>query len=204
MLKLTAFISLFILSIGMGMAQATTDSIPKFDPKVKSALNMVDQMAYQAALRYNDLEVAKVKLYSLIVRNPEDMRFMEALGSLYFESGQYASSALVAMDILKLNDKNVGALEIASYALEQLGAFDRALPYYESLHLLTGDNFSLYKSAYLQYSMKRYAEVCDFRNGDPTSRHQGCCIEPERFGVFGSKFKNRGQGCFHGGTCFRT
>jgi tetratricopeptide (TPR) repeat protein len=120
---------------------------------------MVDQMAYQAALRYNDLEVAKDKLYSLIVRNPEDLRFMEALGSLYFESGQYTSSALVAMDILKLNDKNVGALEIASYALEQLGAFDRALPYYESLHLLTGDNFSLYKSAYLQYSMKRYAEA---------------------------------------------
>jgi tetratricopeptide (TPR) repeat protein len=84
---------------------------------------------------------------------------MEALGSLYFESGQYTSSALVAMDILKVNDKNVGALEIASYALEQLGAFDRALPYYESLHLLTGDNYSLYKSAYLQYSMKRYAEA---------------------------------------------
>jgi tetratricopeptide (TPR) repeat protein len=84
---------------------------------------------------------------------------MEALGSLYFEAGEYASSALVAMDILKINDKNVGALEIASYALEQLGAFDRALPYYESLHLLTGDNFSLYKSAYLQYSMKRYAEA---------------------------------------------
>lgn len=120
---------------------------------------MVDQMAYQAALRYNDLEVAKEKLYNLIVRNPEDLRFMEALGSLYFESGQYTSSALVAMDILKVNDKNVGALEIASYALEQLGAFDRALPYYESLHLLTGDNYSLYKSAYLQYSMKRYAEA---------------------------------------------
>jgi len=116
-------------------------------------------MAYQAALRYNDLEVAKDKLYSLIVRNPEDLRFMEALGSLYFESGQYTSSALVAMDILKINDKNVGALEIASYALEQLGAIDRALPYYESLHLLTGDNFSLYKSADLQYSMKRYAEA---------------------------------------------
>ena len=159
MLKIVAFVSLFILSIGASLAQTATDSIPKFDPKVKSALNMVDQMAYQAALRYNDLEVAKDKLYTLIVRNPEDLRFMEALGSLYFESGQYASSALVAMDILKLNDKNVGALEIASYALEQLGAFDRALPYYESLHLLTGDNYSLYKSAYLQYSMKRYAEA---------------------------------------------
>lgn len=159
MLKIAVFVSLFILSLGTSLAQTATDSIPKFDPKVKSALNRVDQMAYQAALRYNDLEVAKEKLYNLIIRNPEDLRFMEALGSLYFESGQYTSAALVAMDILKLNDKNVGALEIASYALEQLGAFDRALPYYESLHLLTGDNFSLYKSAYLQYSMKRYPEA---------------------------------------------
>ncbi len=159
MMKIAVFVFLFTLSIGSTLAQTATDSIPKFDPKVKSALNMVDQMAYQAGLRYSDLSIAKIKLYDLLARNPEDLRYMEALGSLYFEAGEYASSALVAMDILKINDKNVGALEIASYALEQLGAFDRALPYYESLHLLTGDNFSLYKSAYLQYSMKRYAEA---------------------------------------------
>jgi tetratricopeptide (TPR) repeat protein len=159
MMKIAVFVSLFTLSIGSAFAQTATDSIPKFDPKVKNALNMVDQMVYQAGLRYSDLSIAKIKLYDLMARNPEDLRYMEALGSLYFEAGEYASSALVAMDILKINDKNVGALEIASYALEQLGAFDRALPYYESLHLLTGDNFSLYKSAYLQYSMKRYAEA---------------------------------------------
>ena len=159
MIKIAVFVSLFTLSIGSAFAQTATDSIPKFDPKVKNALNMVDQMAYQAGLRYSDLSIAKIKLYDLLARNPEDLRYMEALGSLYFEAGEYASSALVAMDILKINDKNVGALEIASYALEQLGAFDRALPYYESLHLLTGDNFSLYKSAYLQFSMKRYAEA---------------------------------------------
>jgi tetratricopeptide (TPR) repeat protein len=159
MMKIAVLVSLFTLSIGSAFAQTATDSIPKFDLKVKNALNMVDQMAYQAGLRYSDLSIAKIKLYDLMARNPEDLRYMEALGSLYFEAGEYASSALVAMDILKINDKNVGALEIASYALEQLGAFDRALPYYESLHLLTGDNFSLYKSAYLQYSMKRYAEA---------------------------------------------
>jgi tetratricopeptide (TPR) repeat protein len=159
MIKIAVFVSLFTLSIGSAFAQTATDSIPKFDPKVKNALNLVDQLAYQAGLRYSDLSIAKIKLYDLMARNPEDLRYMEALGSLYFEAGEYASSALVAMDILKINDKNVGALEIASYALEQLGAFDRALPYYESLHLLTGDNFSLYKSAYLQYSMKRYAEA---------------------------------------------
>jgi tetratricopeptide (TPR) repeat protein len=68
------------------------------------------------------------------------------------------------MDLLKINDKNVGALEIAAYSLEQLGAFDRALPYYESLYLLSGDNFSLYKSAFLQFSMKRYAEALNSVN----------------------------------------
>lgn len=159
MKKFIILVCFLLSSAATVFGQTATDSIPKFDPKVKSALNAADQMAYQAALRFSDLETAKIKLYDLMVRNPEDLRYMEALGSLFFESGKNASAALVAMDLLKINDKNTGALEIASYALEQLGAFDRALPYYESLHLLTGDNFSLYKSAYLQFSIKRYAEA---------------------------------------------
>jgi len=160
------FLVLILLSAfyGSGYGQTASDSIPRLDPKTKNALNVADQLAYQSALRYNDVEIAKIKLYDLMVRNPEDLRYMEALGSLYFEAGQNASAALVAMDILKVNDKNVGALEIAAYSLEQLGAFDRALPYYESLNLLTGDNFSLYKSAYLLYSMKRYAEALNSVN----------------------------------------
>lgn len=159
MKKFIILVSLLLSSATTVFGQTAADSIPKFDPKVKSAMNAADQMAYQAALRFSDLETAKIKLYDLMVRNPEDLRYMEALGSLFFESGKNASAALVAMDLLKINDKNTGALEIASYALEQLGAFDRALPYYESLYLLTGDNFSLYKSAYLQFSIKRYAEA---------------------------------------------
>jgi tetratricopeptide (TPR) repeat protein len=145
-------------------AQTAMDSLPRMDPKTKNALNAADQMAYQMALRYSDRAMAKSKLYDLMVRNPEDFRYMEALGSLYFESGQMASAALVSMDILKVNDKSIGALEIAAYSLEQLGALDRALPHYESLYLLTGDNFSLYKSAYLQYSLKRYEEAINSVN----------------------------------------
>ena len=164
MMKRVVFVVLLSFGFGSVFAQTANDSIPRLDAKTKNALNVADQLAYQAALRYNDLQLAKTKLYDLMVRNPEDLRYMEALGSLYFESGENASAALVAMDILEVNDKNVGALEIAAYALEQLGAFDRALPYYESLNLLTGDNFSLYKSAYLQYSMKRYAEALNSVN----------------------------------------
>lgn len=154
---------LIVLCSGNLLAQ-TNDSIPRLDTKTKNALNAIDQIAYQMALRYNDRAMAKSKLYDLMSRNPEDIRYMEALTSLYFEAGQTASAALVALDILELNDKSIGALEIAAYSLEQLGALDRALPQYESLYLLTGDNFSLYKSAFLQYSLKRYEEAINSVN----------------------------------------
>src|SRR5690606_3917117 len=117
------------------------------------------QAAYQIAMAYSDQAVAKSKLFDLMVRNPDDLRYREALANLYFDSRQFASAALVSLDMLQINDKNVGALEIAAYSLEQLGALDRALPHFESLHLLTGDNFSLYKSAFIQYNLKRYEEA---------------------------------------------
>jgi tetratricopeptide (TPR) repeat protein len=115
-------------------------------------------------MRYSDLGMAKAKLYDLMIRNPENTRYMEALANIYFDNSQFASAALVSIDLLQSNDKNVGALEIAAYSLEQLGAFDRALPHFESLYLLTGDNFSLYKSAFLQYNLQRYEEAMNSVN----------------------------------------
>lgn len=153
----------FVLSFGYAQGQSA-DSTVQMDPKDKIALNIQDQASYQLAMRYNDPELAKSALYRLIVRNPENLRYQELLGSLYFELGQSTSAALVAMDILEVNDRNIGALEIAAYSLEQVGALDRALPHYESLYLLTGDNFSLYKSAFLQYSLKRYEEALNSTN----------------------------------------
>lgn len=157
---------LLLLAIGAGnlSAQTANDSLPKMDPKLKASLNAADQAVYQMAMRYSDPMMAKTKLFDLMVRNPEDLRYMEALGSLYFDGGQFASAALISMDILQLNDKNVGALEVAAYSLEQLGALDRALPHFESLYLLTGDNFSLYKSAFLQYNLQRYEEAMNSVN----------------------------------------
>lgn len=157
---------LLLLAICAGnlAAQTATDSIPRLDPKTKAALNAADQTAYQAAIRYSDLEMAKAKLYDLMIRNPENPRYMEALGNIYFDNNQFASAALVSLDLLQGNSKNVGALEIAAYSLEQLGALDRALPHFESLYLLTGDNFSLYKSAFLQYNLKRYEEAMNSVN----------------------------------------
>ncbi|SFT66267.1 Tetratricopeptide repeat-containing protein [Algoriphagus locisalis] len=142
----------------------TADSVARLDPKLKKTLNAADQAAYQLALRYNDMASAKSSLYDLIVRNPEDIRYIEMLGSLYYESGQSMSAALVSMDVLKVNDKSIPSLEIAAYSLEQVGALERSLPYFESLYLLSGDNFSLYKTGYIQYSLKKYPEALNSMN----------------------------------------
>lgn len=158
-MKRVVIIMLLAMSAGFVSAQTATDSIPRLDAKTKNALNAIDMAAYQLANRYNDRAMQKAKLYDLMVRNPEDLRYLEALANLYFDAGQPASAALVALDILEINDKNIGAKEIAAYALEQLGALDRALPQFESLYLLTGDNFSLFKSGSIQYELKRYSEA---------------------------------------------
>lgn len=143
----------------------TADSVStRLDPKLKKTLNTMDQGVYQLAMRYNDPSAAKDALYQLMIRNPENLRYPEMLQGLYFEGGQYSSSALVALDILKVDDKNIASLEIAAYSLEQLGALDRALTHFERLYLLGGDNFSLYKTGFLQYTVKKYQEAINSVN----------------------------------------
>lgn len=159
-------LSLLILMVcaTASFAQNTDSVAPKLDANTKKVLNIQDQSAYQLAIRYNDFQAAKDKLYNLIIRNPEDLRYPELLGSLYFENEMSTSAALVALDILQVNDKSIGSLEIAAFSLEQLGALDRALPHFERLYLLTGDNFSLYKSAFIQYNLKKYQEALNSIN----------------------------------------
>ena len=72
-------LSLLILVIFASTSFAqTTDSVaPKLDPNTKKVLNIQDQSAYQLAMRYNDIQAAKDKLFSLIIRNPEDLRYPE-------------------------------------------------------------------------------------------------------------------------------
>ena len=145
-------------------AQETAATPPAEISESTRLRNQADEKIYQMALRYNDINVAKVKLYELMERNPRNVRYPETLASLYFEMEQYSSSALVALDMLERDDKNISALEIAAYSLEQVGALERALPHFESLHLLSGDLFSLYKTSYLQYTLKKYDEAMNSVN----------------------------------------
>ncbi|HSJ66430.1 MAG TPA: hypothetical protein VK921_02095 [Anditalea sp.] len=158
-------IKVLALLLAMISTNLLAQEADKPAPKDSNAIrNETDQRIYQLALRYNDTNVAKVKLYELIERNPNNPRYAELLASLYFEMEQYTSAALIAMDIVENDSKNTTALEIAAYSLEQLGALDRSLRHFESLYLLSGDVYSLYKSAYLQYTLKKYEEALNSVN----------------------------------------
>ncbi|MGY6559228.1 MAG: tetratricopeptide repeat protein [Nitritalea sp.] len=121
--------------------------------------NEADQRVYQLALRYNDVSAARVKLLELIERNPNNTRYAELLVSLYFENNQFGAAAVSALDLLERDDRNLVALEVAAYSLEQLGALDRALPQFERLYLLSNDIFTLYRTATLQLQLEKHEEA---------------------------------------------
>jgi len=160
-MKFTVLILLLCISaqnISLAQEETITTPAPKESSVSIKAKNDADNRIYSLAMRYNDASVAKSKLYELMERNPGNLAYAETLASMYFETEQYGSAALVALDLLERNDKSLTALEVAAFSLEQLGALERALPHFESLHLLSGNLFSLYKAGYLQYTLKKYDE----------------------------------------------
>lgn len=113
---------------------------------------------YTVATQWGDNLVAKDALYDLIIRNPGNDSLIYSLAVLYYQDQKYTSSLLVGMELLKRNPKDPSFLEISAVSSESLGVIDRALQYYESLYLLLGYTNTLYKVAFLQYDLKRFAE----------------------------------------------
>ncbi len=139
-----------------------TDAKPaaQTDPK-KQPVNPLTEHFYKkyvTALQWNDYEVAKDALYDLIMENPQNDSLIFNLAYYYYENEKYVSAVLVSQQLLARNPKNVTALEISAVGYEAMGVSDRALQSYESLYLLSNNIFTLYKMAFLQYDLKRFAE----------------------------------------------
>lgn len=113
---------------------------------------------YAIAARWNDFDVAKDAMYDLIVEYPGSDSLIFALAYYYYENQKYPSAILVCQDLLARNPKNVEALELTGMGYEGLNINDRALQSFESLFLITNNNATLYKMAFLQYQLKRYTE----------------------------------------------
>jgi tetratricopeptide (TPR) repeat protein len=155
---------MMIVALMMVMATSGFAQEKPVETETAQKRNETDRKIYQLALRYNDLAVARMKLFELIERNPTNITYLETLASLYFEASQFTSAAVSALDILEKNDKSLVALEVSANSLEQLGALDKALPNFERHFLLTNNLFSLYKTAYMQYSLNRQDEALNSIN----------------------------------------
>jgi tetratricopeptide (TPR) repeat protein len=140
---------------------AQTEPQAKSEEPAKATINPLTEHFYKkyvTALRWNDNEVAKDALYDLIMENPQNDSLIFNLAYYYYENQQYPSAVLVSQQLLARNPKNTAALEISAIGYEYMGVPDRSLQNYESLYLLTNNISTLYKMAFLQYDLKRYAE----------------------------------------------
>ena len=113
---------------------------------------------YNTAKLFNDPAVTKMALYNLISENPANPALYDSLALIYLQYQQFASAALVAQQSIKLNNQNMFATEVAATSLDNLGAKDKAIPYYEALYLSNNDINTLYKIAFLQMEVERYGE----------------------------------------------
>lgn len=111
---------------------------------------------YNRAQRYNDAAVTRQALMEMALLNPGDTAVLRSLAEIYFGNGQYVSSALVSMDLIKIHPNNLVALEIAAVSYENLRLYDKAIEQYESMWLNTDNTTILYQVAYLQYMTDKY------------------------------------------------
>src|SRR6218665_1883192 len=113
---------------------------------------------YAMGVQFSDYDVAKDALYDVIAENPENDSLIFDLAYYYFQSQKYPPAVLIAESMLKRNPKNLAVLEISALGLEQMGATEKSLERFESLYLIENNPARLYKMAFLQYTLKRYAE----------------------------------------------
>jgi len=154
MKHLKVSLSIILLSFSANSIAQETEQ----KPDEKSAIYWLYDAHYRMAIQYNDFSEAKSALYNLVLLEPQNDSLRYNLAYIYFDANQYPSTILACKDILAINPNHLGALELSGVSFENLGLKDKALPNYEKLYMLSSNLNSLYKMAFLQYDLKKYAE----------------------------------------------
>ncbi len=149
-------ISLLIVTLSFTGSLFAQEAAQKTNEK--TAIYWLYDAHYRMAIQYNDFAEAKSALYNLILLEPQNDSIRYNLAYIYFDAGQYPSTILACKDILAINPNHLGALELSGVSFENLGLKEKALPNYEKLFMLSNNLNSLYKMAFLQYDLKKYAE----------------------------------------------
>ena len=155
---LLSIMGLCWLSSTMVFAQDDAQQPAQADPNEKPAIYWLYDNVYRTASKYNDFQTATMALYSLVALEPQNDSLRFNLAYLYFDAQRYPSAVLASRDLLQLNPNHAGGLEISGYSYEALGIPDQALSSFEKLYIITENVETLYKVAFLQYDLKRFAE----------------------------------------------
>lgn len=123
-----------------------------------SQLYRLYQMEYVFGRKYNDPDVVKNALYSMVAMDPNDDSLKMTLCYYYYDQNQFAPALFVSMDLLSRHPDNTDALKINAMSYENMGVRDKAIDAYESLYLKTNDISVQYQAALLQFELERYNE----------------------------------------------
>lgn len=150
-----SILTFFLLAIAFSLKAQDSTGVKQDS---RPAIYWLYHNNYNLASRYNDMEVAKSSLYSLINIEPQNDSLRFSLAYMYFESQSYPSTILVCMDILSRIPTHPPSLEMTAISYEELGLKEKSLTNYEQLYLATDNLETLYKLSFLQYDLERYDE----------------------------------------------
>lgn len=144
MKKIAPFVTFLLLGV---MAQAqTSDSLRRHYLKV-----------YNNALHYNDVNTAVNALQNYIAVD-NNIAYKDTLSLLYFSTGAYVSSLILAEEVTKADPNNMLAVARAGECYQNLNEPKRAIEAYEKACPVLKDPYLWYQLASSQYTLKRIGE----------------------------------------------
>lgn len=143
MKRIVPILTCFLLC---GVAHAQMDSLKKHYLKV-----------YNQAVQYNDVNAAVGALHGYLAID-NNVAYKDTLSMLYFSTGSYYSSLLLAQEVHQAVPSNMMALARSAECFQNLGESKKAVDAYEKVTQTVKEPYYFYQLASAQYTLKRMGE----------------------------------------------
>ena len=110
----------------------------------------LEKQILQKAKDYSDPISIKNSMLNLIVLEGDQSKYKDSLALLYYAERKYGSCFVITQEILKNKPNDVKTLELQSFSLEALGAYDKAAESFAKLFAQSNDNYHGFSLANLQ------------------------------------------------------
>jgi tetratricopeptide (TPR) repeat protein len=173
---LIAFLTLVIFS-ATAQNKSKTETVPAKEKQATPTDNYIE--IYNKAMNFGDFEVAKNALYNLMHANPDSIKYLDSLVSLYFTIGAMPQCILAGNEYLRKDSSNMSIMEMVALANSQLKKYKETVDLYEKMYLKTGNIYYAYQLAVNQYMLKRIGEcnqMLDIIIKDPKSETEKIAI----------------------------